>query len=127
MKLCLGERKDIKPITGMFELLQEEGPTTQKERRSTRMRNEHVQGPQNSWSSVDPEANCGLVPSWKKPHTEHLTHEDYKKTQNDQPQPQPCSVCLHWMTSYTVYLEVVTSDSKQISGTADARSVSVAA
>ncbi len=38
-----GERKDLKPITGMFELLQEDELTTKKERGSASTTHEHIQ------------------------------------------------------------------------------------
>lgn len=73
-----GERKDIKPITGMFELLQEEGLTTKKEGGLT-----HAHGHTDTHrglapvSSLHPEANCASLPSWEDPHTEHFMPEDY--------------------------------------------------
>lgn len=80
------ERKDIKPITGMFELLQEEGLKTKKEVGLTRMPNRHMQRPHNSvLSSIDPEANC-LSPILGGSWNWVFLSEDYnRKNQPDHP------------------------------------------
>lgn len=68
-----GGEKGHKTLNWNVELLQEEGLKTKKEVGSTRMPYRHMQRPHNSvLSSVDPEANCALVPSWEDPKTEHL-------------------------------------------------------
>lgn len=91
-----GERKDIKPITGMFELLKEEGQATKKERGSVCTTYEHTQKNHTSLSSLDPEANCALVPSWEEPLSEHLTPEDYvtRRKRRNKLSPNDPVVCV---------------------------------
>lgn len=77
------EGKDIKSITGMFELLQEEGLTTRKDGGSNSTPRPHPM-----LSSVVPEANSALVRSWEEPRSEHITPEDYnEKKKNHVGQP----------------------------------------
>lgn len=67
------ERTDIKPITGMFELLQEEGPNTKKEGDSTRTRTE---APRLGVVTRSRSKLCLSPTSWEDPNTEHITPED---------------------------------------------------
>lgn len=55
------KKKDIKPITGMFELLQEEGLTTKKEGGSSSAALGHLLRRHTSASPLNPEANCALA------------------------------------------------------------------
>lgn len=73
------ERQDIKPITGMFERIQEEVLKQRRKERST-LRAKRTRTEATSLGLVDPKVNCALVPSWEGPNAEHFTPQGIQES-----------------------------------------------